>query len=574
MEFSYKAIVLKQVEGGKQLAFFAAPATDVELWGGVPQKKKFDSGEESAGFQREENQTRLKSISDFLKDPNNTIQNPLLCAIRNSPGSSFDFIPSDETAGTSTVGTVRIVIEDYKTMPLLGLLEKVQSYIENRIPALVGREPSEDRVNKLQERARESGVTFEEEPESAEGFENQNESEGGEGDSSAAIFEQSHIVEFWEEIAARRAVLSKIDNYSGDSFLGFGREALASYVKPIVVVDGQHRLKGALLAAQDLLHEDEAARTEAEQLIEQGLSPEEVEARQLKAKVRALPITLLLDADPAEHVFQFVVVNQKATQIGRALLGTIVSTSLSDEELEGVAERLRSASIPLDESRAASYMARHPKSPFWGLVELGMTNDNSNQKLQWAVFVALVNLFKDLKGGSPYHDTTDFATQWRRNHLDESEIVSSYAANEFESPYDYWRSDNGPWKGVFMRFWEEIRARFANLTDDQKRNYWGNPRRSNLFNKVSLNILASDFFKYMRSNRLTLNNLDAVSQHVSSWLEGVDDGYFDRDWELEKSGVKKDSPGIKHKWSKTWCEYRESPDRLPVSKTYRQPSTV
>ena len=61
---------------------------------------------------------------------------------------------------------------------------------------------------------------------------------------------------------------------------------------------------------------------------------------------RRLPISLLLDDSPEEHVFQFVVVNQKATPIGRALLGTIVSTSLTAEELDKVAQRLTQAGIP------------------------------------------------------------------------------------------------------------------------------------------------------------------------------------------------------------------------------------
>lgn len=78
-----------------------------------------------------------------------------------------------------------------------------------------------------------------------------------------------------------------------------------------------------------------------------------------------------MESLPAEHVFQFVVVNQKATPIGRALLGTIVSTSLSAEELEGVSARLEAAGIPLEDPQAIAFLTRHPDSPFKDLVEKG-----------------------------------------------------------------------------------------------------------------------------------------------------------------------------------------------------------
>lgn len=61
MEFLYPAVSSVQVEGGKQLITFSAPAADIGLWGGVPQKKRFDDGEETAGFQREDNPARTRS---------------------------------------------------------------------------------------------------------------------------------------------------------------------------------------------------------------------------------------------------------------------------------------------------------------------------------------------------------------------------------------------------------------------------------------------------------------------------------------------------------------------------------
>lgn len=88
-----------------------------------------------------------------------------------------------------------------------------------------------------------------------------------------------------------------------------------------------------------------------------------------------MPVSLLLSSDPAEQVFQFVVINQKATPIERSLLGTIVSTTLTNDEMEQVSERLRSSGIQLEEARAITWMARSEESPFCRLVERGVEDE-------------------------------------------------------------------------------------------------------------------------------------------------------------------------------------------------------
>lgn len=93
MEFRYAAVVCEQVEGGKKLVAFAAPAAEIERWGGIPQKKRFDDGEETAGFQREDKQKRIDEIALFLADPHNTLPNPLLCSERTARDANVEFVP-------------------------------------------------------------------------------------------------------------------------------------------------------------------------------------------------------------------------------------------------------------------------------------------------------------------------------------------------------------------------------------------------------------------------------------------------------------------------------------------------
>jgi hypothetical protein len=438
------------------------------------------------------------------------------------------------------------------------------------VPDLENREPDTAIISSLKERAAEVGHIEHVDP--AEEVEEQGEGgvldqvEGG--DPSGVLFEESHIIDFWQEIAARHELIKQIGRpIEGDEFLGFTRDALLSYLRPVVLVDGQHRLRGAISAAREMLNNPDI-RSEAEERIANGERWEDVQAELLKRVARLLPVSLLMSTDPAEQVFQFIVVNQKATPIGRALLGTIVSTTLSNDEMDSVANRLKNAGIHLEESQAITYLARHPESPFSGLVERGLAGD-SKDLLQWNVFASLVAIFRNLKGGKLFGQKNDYADIWKQRFLLSSGLVSDYASHGFETPEDFWGALNGPWRDVFIKFWAKVRDTFGNTADSDKYNFWGRTRESNLFNKISLTILAADFFQFLVETRTTISNSDEIGDLVDTWLENVNTGYFDKNWNL--SGVKKDSTGIRNQWAFLWSEYRKSGGNLPDRRLFRQP---
>lgn len=582
MRFKYPAVISLQAEGGQQLVTFSAPASDIGEWGGVPQKKRFEQGEETAGFQREDNQARIKSLATFLADPKNTLQNPLLCSDRGAEGCSVKFEPLEDG---SALGELIIEMPAFSELPLSEVFERTQRYLESRVPSLKERDVPEALIAQLQLQARASGLAADEGSDGAEPAAAEDEAEladtsedeaSQEVASTAVLFEDSHISDFWDDLAARRIIMGKLsEEFVGDSFLGFSRQALESYIRPVVIMDGQHRLLGALEAARQKLDSPEMM-VEAERRISEGETGEVVAKELLREASRRLPVSLLMDSNPAEHVFQFIVVNQKATPIGRALLGTIVSTSLSNEELETVAERLRRAAIPLEESRAASFMARNDRSPFKGKVELGVSSGktgNRNELLAWPVMVSLVQMFRDLKGGVLYHQkSNDYAKGWADNFLSSSAIVADFEEKGFESAKDYWSSFDGPWRDVFIEFWTYVADFFGDTQEPTSWNYWGNPRTSNLFNKISLNILAADFFRFMRTRKILLNSAEDVASVCADWLGEVNKNYFSRDWKLDRVGVKKDTPGIRATWARTWDEYIAAPERLPRIEKYTSPA--
>lgn len=569
MEYRYKALLIKQTQSDKTIALFAAPAVEIDMWAGVPQKKQFGSGEETVGFQREESDKRVDSLGEFCGNDENIIQNPLLCATRQISVATTRFEPCTGESGDTQDGELIIEIPDYSEYSMKDILGLVRRYIESRVPELAGKTPDENMVAKLKALAAEKGhfsteVAIEENAPEVDADESEVIAEA-----EAALFEESHIIDFWQEVASRHEVIKLIENEcSDDEFLGFQRDALVSYLRPVVLVDGQHRLRGALRAVETRMAREDI-QAETENRIGGGEPASDVEKDILRREARRLPISLLLTDEPAEQVFQFVVVNQKATPIGRALLGTIVSTTLSNEEMESVAARLKNAGIELEESQAITYLARYPGSPFYDLVERGLAGDKSKDLLQWGVFASLVGIFRDLKGGKPYGYGNDYALAWKDKYLSSSAIVSGHVDAGYGEALLYWRKLDGPWRDVFIAFFSKIRDVFGNTTVQDAHNFWGRPRDSNLFNKISLTILAADFFQFLIETRKAIDSPGQISDLVDDWLGEVNNAYFARDWNL--SGVKKDSTGIRNQWAYLWVEYRKNPTQLPQARMYRVP---
>ncbi|NEP10153.1 MAG: hypothetical protein F6K14_08035 [Symploca sp. SIO2C1] len=567
--FKYKAVRIQQTKSSDWLVLFAASAVEIDMWSGVPQKKKIGT-QETTGFQREENKTRLKEIGNFYQNEKNIIQNPLLCALRQPTWKNVIFECNDnESNDKNTVqyGYLSITTEPLEGLSLLELLKRVKKDLEQRVPELLKRQVSDNLIKNLKQRAKTQYSLQEEVDESSEEQEINESSNNHE--SIISLTDESHILDFWEEVAAYVSVLEEINNHwSGDKFLDYSKEAMISFLRPIVVVDGQHRLRAAIQSAQELVKGEHYKERIEKAMLDGGVSADEAQVRIEAEAARQLPVSLLMNTDPAEQVFQFVVVNQKATPIKPALLGTIVSTSLSNEELERVADRLENAGIKLEESRAVTFLARYQDSPFCGLVERGLTSDTKD-RLKWNVLASIVKVFWDLKGGKLFHESVDYADQWNFYHLSESKIIDKWESEECQNAFEYWHKSDGPWRDVFISFWTTVRDKLADKDNDQAWHYWGNPKQSNIFNKTSLTILAADFFQYLCDRRIGIDNVQQVPSVVDDWLRDVNTDYFNRDWNLH--GVKKDVPGIRKQWSKQWVEYRKFPRQLPRSDRYRVP---
>lgn len=572
---SYPALRCSQMKDGVQLVLFSAPATEIDEWAGVPQKKRASDDAETTGFQRDENEKRIDDLVAFMRDPHNVIQNPLLCATQADLCGSVRFVPSTSTDNQAAIpGFLEIEVPDFSSMSLLECMKHVKLLLETRVPDLRTHAVSIELINQLKQRievpasgSEKSTDEVDDQLDTAETSESPADRAEEQEVTEVVFSDESHILDFWHELAARIVILEELrDSEDRQELLGFGIDAMIAFLKPIVVMDGQHRLRGALMTAKRVANESAEFQEVIEEAIANGDTPAVAQRRAERYASRALPVSLLLSGDPAEHVFQFVVVNQKATPIGKALLGTIVSTTLSNDELNRVSTRLTKAGIQLEQSRAVAYLSRNPDSPFKDQVETGLAGE-SGDRLAWSVLASLVRIFQHLEGGKLFGQKIDFADKWRRDCVENSSIVSGHESHGYETPFAYWSSPDGPWRQVFIEFYKNIRVEFGK-EDPESFAYWGLPKSSNLFNKISLWILGADFFQFLVDRRYGIDSPNDVRNLMLEWLDGVSRDYFNRDWKMAKT--KKDAPAIREQWAKLWADYRKDPQRMPKSTEYRK----
>ena len=321
LTYSYPAYCTLQTPGSRPLLMFAAPATEIASWVGIPQRGRLDGGE-TVGFQRQENEGRVRELAGFFSEPRNVVQNPLLCALQSPAEVTF----TPDSSG-SFFGKLEIKTEALDDLKLLELIRRVVDRLEARVPSLKDQPIDEARLAEIVRRASEVHELIEHDTqddsiEEVDSIGDDDDDDSPQEESAADVAavlltEETQLVDFYQELKTRVEVLRRLAvDADPDDLLGFTKDAMISYLQPVVLVDGQHRLRGAVKSAEDSA-DTEAGREEIRKAIDGGAEPDHAQNALIASHVRQLPMSLLLDDSPSEHVFQFVVVNQKATPIGK-----------------------------------------------------------------------------------------------------------------------------------------------------------------------------------------------------------------------------------------------------------------
>jgi hypothetical protein len=229
VSFEYDAIRTRQTPESEWLLMLSAPATEIDVWAGIPQKQR-QSGEETLGFQRDENTARITSLKEFYADAHNIIQNPLLCAIREKVAGKVSYTKTaDGLEPLMEIGKVKIEVEDLDALSLKELMLRVKKNLEQRIAGLAGETPDPGLVAELKRKANFEGTAEEgasEEP--ANGEDGEGEEEDEEAATSTLFTDESHVYDFWQQLSARVKILEEggADLAAGEEFLGYSREDL------------------------------------------------------------------------------------------------------------------------------------------------------------------------------------------------------------------------------------------------------------------------------------------------------------------------------------------------------------
>jgi hypothetical protein len=333
--FRYVGYRFRQRQVGPETVLFLAPAEEVRIWGGVPQKtSKF-----MRGFQRAQVKRRLQEISKFFARDENISPTAVVVAFRPAQVVVREVkMESSSEHDVSPLGTpvvLEVPYDDLSEHPV----EELAQMVYEIFGAVSGEEDGED------DAGNEEDVSDEESPAEPE----------DEEESELAVHE-SHLQDFLAFLKAPHALQQAREE--NESKL---RQDLENWLKPATIVDGQHRVHGAAF---------------------------------LEKKI-CFPVVGLLETDWSEQVFQFVVINQSAEPIHSEFLSSIISSSLSPAEIGALKSRLEEAGVDLDETRIMDKVHSHPHSPFKGMIDYKV--EGGSGRLKYTGMLALARRFRKVK---------------------------------------------------------------------------------------------------------------------------------------------------------------------------------
>lgn len=317
-DYEYHGIRLVQQPGAPPFYLTSAPAVELLEWCDVPRAK----GDYMAGYQRVLDEKRVADLAEYLRlSPSNIIPGAVIIAI------DADYVSVAETAdqlfSLSIKEDTRSFEEKLQELwgeftTRLGNEELTSAQVSFSVPD-TGAEPDVSDGEALVESVDAVEATDEE-------FDDE--------DADEASYPTSYLASLTQELTEAVTDWSRLSPAR--------QQAIQSYIdgvsKPGFIIDGQHRVFGA----KDVSECD----------------------------VR-LPVVLLPALAFSEQVFQFYVLNSKARPLKPTELRRIISTSLTNAEIDNLYLRFKAAGIEAEEARWTLKMNTDPCSPFRSRIDFG-----------------------------------------------------------------------------------------------------------------------------------------------------------------------------------------------------------
>lgn len=432
------------------LVSFVASARDVVKWAGVPRKAEAGPTGTRTGFQRALDDQRAAEIGDFFGDHHNLSPTSLVVAFRPGLGRLEELTAEQESAFDDvghTAGELRwLVISDQRDDK--STRDLVNDFLEDCKSRLASSSGDED---------------IEDSPTNDEaGFE----------------VHDSHLQRFVSFLEDALVALDAERALPGGVAESELRVAIESLTAPAMLVDGQHRVFGALREAEHT----------------------------------PFSICGLLDASWEEQVFQFVVINQTSEGIPTPFLNAIVSSSLTQAEVERLESRLRMAGVRMEVAQAMDKAQHDPDSPFAGMIKFGTLGESG-----WLPHQGMARIIMGWYSMSEPTFTT----------LTQNVTSGSTKAARKES----WQE--GAWWNYFVAFWAEMRASLSQPSDEDEvdEDLWTS-EDSQLMRVATMQTLQQLFLEWMIYSRRQLPpDIDEFRSLVHDWMEPIPREFFMEPWQ-------------------------------------------
>ncbi|MFW6025409.1 MAG: hypothetical protein ACOCRX_03630 [Candidatus Woesearchaeota archaeon] len=410
----YDAIFFRQ-PGNPEfiLANFVVGVSDLLEWVGFPRKRETDA--EKILFQRPINDSRLENIRKHFE--NCVTPNSLFITLKKRNITNLNEINANLQDNKPIVDKIKLDISDVKLN-----IENKEDLLKaiNRV------------VSSLNERLNHDETKYVDEIEEDDDFTDSKE------DEILAFDVNSHLnktLDYLNEAKEKLESDKKLNNRENIT------EFCQDYLKPAFLVDGQHRTLGAY---KKIMKEYKKGNEDFEIY---------------------MPVSAIVNSDWKESVFQFVILNQTAEKIDNKFLSSIISSSLTNDELICFKEQLINSGAPVFEALIINKLnslstitikndSEELDNPFYNNIQHNIPEESENA-IRYNTVRQLYKRCRILKSGG---SSTAFGEPYER--------FENTVLNDLDISKDDW--ENKHWIKFFIIFWDLIRKRF---TSDGKLRY-------------------------------------------------------------------------------------------------------
>ena len=480
-KFQTTGISFQQNSGSPPLFAFVASSNDLIRFCGVARK----SQNLLTNYQRALDERRVtEQITPFFRMSENCSPTALVISLQSSNISQVQIHEDSSNPIGNGISLKKLEIEftDVDQLSPEEVIAMAKSFLDDRL-AMACEADSDEQVEEEEEEEEEEENAIEE----------------GEDDDTT---DTEAPVEIGRSMLRDlRDQLDKIPASNGE-IVG----ALGDMLRPALVIDGQHRLFGAAGVEDDI----------------------------------PLLVCSLVNPDWKEQVYQFVVVNDKATGIPKPFITSLAGMSLTTEELGALKGRLSQAGVRLWEVEVMQRLGFDPSSPFQGLIEFKVAGE-PDKGLGYQTMKRVGRAWHH----PPSRNTGLYKLMQSVYYGNAGKVRTNKHLRD-----DKWQESND-WYDFFCLFWNEFREKYVDTS------LW--VVHSNFLKAVSLECLQEVFFVKLNNQGAIFWNCDGedeqarksvmkqrMAELIKEFVEKYDVRHFDREWGWKSLNVQQGKEHLKN----------------------------